>query len=92
MSNLARLLIAVALILPLAGFGSCQQKPTQPKVEYVEVEKKPKVDKELLEPCPIEKPANLSIDEAVRVANARKLALQNCNEDKAALSKSVDTK
>ncbi len=79
-------------MLSLAGWGGCQEKPTQPRVQYVEVEKKPKVDKKLLAPCPIEKPTNVSVEEAVRVANARKVALENCNADKAALGKSVDTK
>lgn len=75
-----RLLLGL-LILALAG---CKSAP--PKVEVVEVPGPTRyvaIPDELTRPCPIEQKANNSPIEAVRVAKARKDALEACNRDKA---------
>ena len=71
-----RLLLGL-LILALAG---CKSAP--PKVEVVEVPGPTRyvtIPDVLTRPCPIEQKANNSPLEAVRVAKARKDALQTCN-------------
>ncbi|TPG50683.1 hypothetical protein EAH75_04385 [Rhodanobacter glycinis] len=65
--------------------GDVRPQPQLPKTVYVEVDKFVPLDPTLLDDCPIAEPANRSVYEAVAVANARKLALQKCNADKAAI-------
>lgn len=75
------------LIAALATAG-CAHEPAQPqlsKTVTVEVDKFVPLDAKLLQPCPIAEPLNLSVAEAVRVARARKAALQDCNDDKSAI-------
>jgi hypothetical protein len=56
-----------------------------PQVVRVEVPVYVQVPADLTADCPIAEPASLKVEEVVRVANARKVALQNCNTDKAAI-------
>jgi hypothetical protein len=69
-------ILAAAALLALAG---CK---TIPKVEVVEVPGPTRyvsVDAALTAECPIEEPTSTAPMEAVRVANARKESLQDCN-------------
>lgn len=69
------------LLILLAG---CATRP--PRVEMVEVPgptRYVEVPAELTRECPIEEPRDRSPMEAVRVAQARKQALEACNRDKA---------
>jgi len=76
------------LIAPIALLAACQTAPVQPplpRTVYVPVDRYVPLDASLLQPCPIEEPRSRLVSEAVRVANARKLALEACNADKAAI-------
>jgi len=42
-----------------------------------------------LKPCPIEAPKRYTIEEATRVANARRESLLRCNADKAEIAKAL---
>lgn len=77
--------LLIAALLVLAGCQSAPVQPQLPKTVYIEVDKFVPLDASLLQDCPIEQPQSRQVSEAVRVANARKLALQRCNEDKAAI-------
>lgn len=71
-----RLLLGLLSLALLAGCKSI------PKVEVVEVPGPTRyvvIPDEMTRPCPIERPANASPLEAVRVAKARKDALEACN-------------
>lgn len=81
------LLTTALFVLLTAGWGGCGEVVRPPKVEYVEVEKAQNLPDSLLLPCPIEEPGNSSVRELRRVAEARKLSLQGCNNDKAGLKK-----
>lgn len=85
MSTTTKLLSIALAVGLLAGCGDKNVKP--PKVVYVEVAVKEKIPEELLADCPVEEPTNARIDELLRVANARKLALLQCSKDKQALRK-----
>jgi hypothetical protein len=77
--------VLIATLLGLAGCETAPVQPQLPKTVYVEVDKFVPLDPSLLKDCPIEQPQSRRVSEAVRVANARKLALQKCNADKAAI-------
>lgn len=79
-----RLLILAAGLL-LAGCGTGGSLVKVPEKVYITVEKYVTPPAELLKDCHIEEPTELTVMEAVRVAKARKTALQKCNEDKAKL-------
>lgn len=73
-------MLRVLGLLILATLAGCQTRP--PKVEVVEVPGPTRyvlIPDELTRPCPIEEPASRAPLEAVRVAKARKDALQACN-------------
>jgi len=53
----------------------------QPQAQYVEAA--------LLEPCQIAEPKRYTISETIRVANARKDALVQCNRDKASIREAL---
>lgn len=82
MSRRHAVLIAALL---LAGCHTVPVQPQLPKTVYVEVDKFVPLDASLLQDCPIEQPQSRLVSEAVRVANARKLSLERCNADKAAI-------
>jgi hypothetical protein len=82
MSRAVWLLAFVAL---LAGCDEAVKPVPVPQVVRVEVPVYMPIPAELTQDCPIAEAASLQVEEAVRVANARKVSLQNCNADKAAL-------
>ncbi|UPG86842.1 hypothetical protein L2Y94_05670 [Luteibacter aegosomatis] len=82
MSRALWLLIAC---LPLTGCPETKAPVPMPKVVRVEVPVYVAIPAALTQDCPIAEPTSLKVEEAVRVANARKVALQNCNADKAAI-------
>lgn len=82
MSRAVWLLTASAL---LAGCAKEVKPVPVPQVVRVQVPVYVPIPAELTQDCPIAEPTSLKVEEAVRVANARKVALQNCNADKAAL-------
>ena len=49
----------------------------------------PRVDANLLQPCPIAEPKRYTNAETIRVANARKDALVQCNRDKASIREAL---
>jgi hypothetical protein len=59
-------------VLPLVLIAGCATAPQSP----------PHIDAALLEPCPIAEPSRYTTAETIRVANARKTALVQCNRDK----------
>ena len=70
----------LALILPLVLVGCpWNTKPEVPKVVTVTVEKIVHVPDELTTPCDEIAKREDSYGEAVRLANARKLSLQECS-------------
>ena len=73
---MSRLGIIPVLLLTCA-FGSCQTKP--PKVVEVIVTKIVPVPAELTEPCKQHAPTEKTVAEAVRMANLRKAALDECS-------------
>lgn len=77
--------VLIAAVLALAGCQSAPVQPQLPKTVYVEVDRFVPLDPSLLQDCPIAEPQSRLVSEAVHVANARKLALQQCNADKAAI-------
>ena len=70
------LIVAALLVLP-----ACATKPAvvTPRVVTQTVTKYVAVPDELTAPCPIEQPKLRTVAEAVRVAKARKDALEQCN-------------
>lgn len=72
-----RLLILLALV---AASASCQTTgPTTPKVVQTAVTRYVPVPDRLTAPCVIAMPENNTVGEAVRVARARRAALEKCN-------------
>lgn len=69
----------------LSGCPETVKPVPVPQVVRVQVPVYVPIPSELTQDCPIAEPKSLKVEEAVRVANARKVALQNCNADKAAL-------
>lgn len=69
---------AVVLIAVLALAGCAQKGVTVPKVVHVN-DTRYMVPADLLAHCPIAMPTNQTIGEAVRIANARRVALEACN-------------
>lgn len=70
---------AVALIL-LAALVGCQSAPiAPPKIVEVVVEKIVAVPPQLTEPCQQPTKEGQTVQEAVRLANARKAALDECS-------------
>lgn len=82
MSRSLWVLIACAA---LAGCHEAAKPIAVPQVVRVQVPVYVPIPPELTQDCPIAEPTSLKVEEAVRVANARKVALQDCNADKAAL-------
>ncbi|WP_425492436.1 Rz1-like lysis system protein LysC [Luteibacter aegosomaticola] len=73
---------AVWLLIILAFLAGCDTsvKPVPvPQVVRVQVPVYVPVPAELTQDCPIAEAASLQVEEVVRIANARKVALQNCN-------------
>ncbi len=80
---------AIAVIACLL-LTACASKPTKPpKVVEVIVEKIVPVPAELTEPCKQHAPQAKTVAEAIRIANARKLALDECSARMAQIRKLV---
>jgi hypothetical protein len=77
--------VLIALVPALSGCAETVKTLPMPQVVRVQVPMYVPIPAELTQDCPIAEPTSLKVEEAVRVANARKVALQNCNADKAAL-------
>jgi hypothetical protein len=77
--------VLIALLPLLSGCPETVKPVPVPQVVRVQVPVYVPIPAELTQDCPIAEPTSLKVEEAVRVANARKVALENCNADKAAL-------
>lgn len=73
--------VILAAALPLCGFGSCSraEKPELPKVVYVTVEKPIAPPAALIQPCPITRAQDRTVEQVVSAYNANILSLQQCN-------------
>lgn len=74
--------LALTLLLPLCGFGTCSKKPEQPKlpeVVRVTVEKLVPVDARLTKPCPATRAESRTIEAVVVAYNANLVTLQDCD-------------
>lgn len=85
---------ALALILAAILLSGCsttsrifQRVPTEPVVQYVEVEKYIPLPAEHLKPCPVTRGKDRSVKEYVRVANTNTPALIQCNKQIEAIRK-----
>ncbi|NID15396.1 Rz1-like lysis system protein LysC [Luteibacter yeojuensis] len=77
--------VLIALLPLLSGCPEAVKPVPVPQVVRVQVPVYVPVPPELTKDCPIAEATSLMVEEAVRVANARKVALKNCNADKAAI-------
>lgn len=82
---MSRALWVLIVCAALAGCHEAAKPIAVPQVVRVQVPVYVPIPAELTQDCPIAEPASLKVEEVVRVANARKVALANCNADKAAL-------
>lgn len=72
-------LVLILMALPfVAGWTGCERKPTPPKVVYVTVEKTVGVPAELSRDCQAIPKQDNTYAEAVRLANARGAANEEC--------------
>lgn len=71
-------LAAVALLL--AGCQSAPERIVVPEVVHVTVPKYITPPAELTRPCPVAELQGRTVADVVEAANARKVALQQCNE------------
>ena len=72
-------ILAVTALLVLAGCQTTPDLPQPPKVIEVVVEKMVPVPASLTEPCQQPAKAANTVHEAVRLANERKAALDECS-------------
>lgn len=77
--------VLIAVLPALAGCSETVKPVPVPQVVRVQVPVYVPIPAELTKDCPIAEATSLMVEEAVRVANARKVSLQNCNADKAAI-------
>lgn len=77
--------LLIAALPVLSGCPEAVKPVVTPQIVRVEVPVYVPIPAELTADCPIAEPASLKVQEVVRVANARKISLQNCNVDKAKL-------
>lgn len=74
--------LALILLLPLCGFGTCSKKPEQPKLPEVvrlTVEKLVPVDARLTKPCPTKRAESRTVEAVVEAYNANLETLQDCD-------------
>lgn len=74
-----RILAAVAL-MTLAGCQSAPERIVVPEVVHVTVPKYITPPAELTRPCPVAELEGRTVADVVEAANARKVALEQCNE------------
>lgn len=83
--------IRAGLLIAAVMLTGCAQQPIKaPEVVRVAVPVPVRVAPELTQPCPIAKPASNTVAEAVRVARARRAALEACNAQLDAIRKTQD--
>ena len=73
-------ILAVTALLVLAGCQTTPELPQPPKVVEVAVEKIVPVPAALTEPCRQPEKKGNTVAEAVRLANERKAALDECSQ------------
>lgn len=88
---------AAAMLVMVLALSSCTSMGfwpdlAKPSVVHVPVNIYVPVPPTLTQPCPIAKPENYSVVEAVRVARERRASLEKCNADKAAIKAIQGTK
>lgn len=72
--------IRIGVLAALVCLAGCAQQPIKPpEVVRVTVPVPVKVSPELTTPCPIAKPTDNTVAEAVRVARERRASLEACN-------------
>ena len=76
-------MIRVLPLILLAGCAAQSQHMIAPQSQELQV------DAALLQPCPIAEPKRYTASETIRVANARKDALVQCNKDKAIIREAL---
>lgn len=76
---MSRCLAAVAM-LALAGCQSAPERVVVPRVVSVEVPRYVTPPAELTRPCPVAELEGRTVADVVEAANARKVALEQCNE------------
>lgn len=71
----------LGLLIAVAALTGCQRAPVKPapQIVHVPITRYVPIPRELTAPVPIEEPATRTVAEAVRVARARKAALQQAN-------------
>ncbi|HWV45503.1 MAG TPA: hypothetical protein VN039_05670 [Nitrospira sp.] len=69
-------------LLAVVMLGGCREatKPIVPQTITVTVTKYVPLDSALTEDCPISLPLNRTVSEAVRIARARRVALEDCTQ------------
>lgn len=72
--------LAVAAALALAGCQTAPERVIVPEEVYITVDRYVAVPAELTRPCPVHELAGRTVEDVVEAANARKLALEACNE------------
>lgn len=71
---------ALALAVVLAGCQSTPERIVVPEVVHVTVPKYITPPAELTRPCPVAELQGRTVADVVEAANARKVALEQCNE------------
>lgn len=71
---------AIALAVVLAGCQSAPERIVVPEVVHVTVPKYITPPAELTRPCPVAELQGRTVADVVEAANARKVALEQCNE------------
>lgn len=71
---------ALALVVALAGCQSTPERIVVPEVVHVTVPKYITPPAELTRPCPVAELQGRTVADVVEAANARKVALEQCNE------------
>lgn len=71
---------AVAAVMLLAGCQSTPERIVVPEVVHVTVPKYITPPAELTRPCPVAELQGRTVADVVEAANARKVALEQCNE------------
>ncbi len=77
-----------ALAILCLLLAACQSPARKPTIPVLACPSMPDISF-WLKPSPIAEPMQYSIDEATRVANARREALIRCNADKAEIAKAL---
>lgn len=71
--------LLISLMLLASGCTQAVKIPPPPKIVKVTVTKYVPVPSEFTKECPVALPQNRTVNEAVRVARARRASLEQCN-------------